>query len=65
MAGAIRRDGAPGRDARGRDDPTVNPDAVTYVLVREPEPGRLARYPRLGVIFRSAAGVDHITRDPE
>jgi glyoxylate/hydroxypyruvate reductase A len=56
---------APGLEVRGWDDPTVDPDAVTYVLVWEPEPGRLARYPRLRVIFSSAAGVDHITRDPD
>ena len=56
---------APGLEVRGWDDPTVDPDAVTYVLVWEPEPGRLARYRRLRVIFSSAAGVDHITRDPD
>jgi len=55
----------PGLEVRGWDDPSVDPDAVTYVLVWEPEPGRLARYPRLRVIFSSAAGVDHITRDPD
>ena len=36
---------APDLDVRGWDDPTVDPDAVTYVLVWEPESGRLARYP--------------------
>ena len=36
---------APELDVRGWDDPTVDPEAVTYVLVWEPEPGRLARYP--------------------
>ena len=56
---------APDLDVRGWDDPTVDPDAVTYVLVWEPEPGRLARYPNLRVIFSSAAGVDHITCDPD
>jgi glyoxylate/hydroxypyruvate reductase A len=55
---------APGLAVRAWDDPTVDPAAVTYVLVWEPEPGRLARYPNLRVIFSSAAGVDHITRDP-
>jgi glyoxylate/hydroxypyruvate reductase A len=56
---------APGLDVRFWDDPAVDPGAVTYALVWEPEPGRLARYPNLRVIFSSAAGVDHITRDPE
>lgn len=56
---------APGLTVRYWDDPAVDPDAVTYVLVWEPEPGRLKRYPNLRVIFSSAAGVDHITRDPE
>jgi glyoxylate/hydroxypyruvate reductase A len=56
---------APGLRVRGWDDPTVDPDAVTYVLVWEPEPGRLARCPHLRLIFSTAAGVDHITRDPD
>jgi glyoxylate/hydroxypyruvate reductase A len=56
---------APDLDVRGWDDPTVDPEAVTHVLVWEPEPGRLARYPNLRVIFSSAAGVDHITCDPD
>lgn len=56
---------APGLEVRWWDDPAVDPDAVTYVLVWEPQPGRLARYPNLRVIFSSAAGVDHITCDPE
>jgi glyoxylate/hydroxypyruvate reductase A len=55
----------PGLAVRYWDDPAVDPDAVTYVLVWEPEPGRLKRYRNLRVIFSSAAGVDHITRDPE
>jgi glyoxylate/hydroxypyruvate reductase A len=49
---------------QGWDDPTVDPARVRYVLVWEPEIGRLATYPNLQVIFSSAAGVDHITRDP-
>ncbi|HMK82019.1 MAG TPA: glyoxylate/hydroxypyruvate reductase A [Xanthobacteraceae bacterium] len=56
---------APGLQVRYWDDPNVDPDAVTYALVWEPEPGRLARYRALRVIFSSAAGVDHITRDPD
>ena len=58
-------DAAPGLEVRWWDDPTVDPDAVTHVLVWEPQPGRLARYPNLRVIFSSAAGVDHITCDPD
>lgn len=54
----------PTLDVRGWDDPDVDPDRVTYVFVWEPEPGRLARYRNLRVIFSSAAGVDHLTRDP-
>jgi glyoxylate/hydroxypyruvate reductase A len=56
---------APGLEVRAWDDSRVDPDAVTYVLAWEPEPGRLARYRALRVIFSTAAGVDHITRDPD
>jgi glyoxylate/hydroxypyruvate reductase A len=56
---------APGLAVRGWDDPAVDPDAVAYVLVWEPTPGRLATFRNLRVIFSSAAGVDHITRDPD
>jgi glyoxylate/hydroxypyruvate reductase A len=55
---------APEIEVRGWNDKAVNPDAVRYVLVWEPEPGRLAEYRNLRVIFSSAAGVDHIVRDP-
>jgi glyoxylate/hydroxypyruvate reductase A len=58
------RAAAPDLDVRGWNDPSVDPEAVTYVLVWEPEPGRLAGYPNLRIIFSSAAGVDHIVRDP-
>lgn len=54
----------PALDVRWWDDPSVRPQDVTYALVWEPEPGRLARYPNLRVIFSSGAGVDHITSDP-
>ncbi len=56
---------APGLSLRWWDDPTVDPAAVHYVLVWDPEPGRLARFPNLRVIFGSGAGVDFITRDPD
>lgn len=55
---------APGVEVRWWDDPTVPAEAVEYVLVWDPEPGRLARYRNLQVIFGSGAGVDFITRDP-
>jgi glyoxylate/hydroxypyruvate reductase len=58
------RDVAPDLEVRGWNDPSVDPDAVTYVLVWEPEPGRIAGYRNLRAIFSSAAGVDHILRDP-
>ncbi len=51
-------------EVRGWDDPVVDPARVRYVLVWEPEPGRLAAMPGLRVIFSAGAGVDHILRDP-
>jgi len=45
------------------DDP-VPPEDVRYVMVWDPDPGRLAQLPGLRVVFSSAAGVDNITRDP-
>ncbi len=53
----------PGIEVRGWNDASVRPEDVRYALVWEPEPGRLATYPHLDVIFSTAAGVDHITRD--
>ena len=58
------RAAAPDLEVRGWNDLSVDPDAVTYVLVWEPEPGRIAGYRNLRAIFSSAAGVDHIVRDP-
>jgi glyoxylate/hydroxypyruvate reductase A len=55
----------PGLDVRDWNDTTVDPGSVAYVLVWEPDPGRLATYPNLRVIFSSAAGVDHLTRDTD
>jgi glyoxylate/hydroxypyruvate reductase A len=54
----------PNLDIRWWDDPSVDPQAVAYVLVWQPELGRLASYPNLRAIFSSAAGVDHIVNDP-
>lgn len=62
---AVFADLAPGLTVRGWSDPAVDPDAVTYVFVWEPEPGRLKRYRNLRVIFSTAAGVDHIVKDPD
>nr|WP_232478474.1 glyoxylate/hydroxypyruvate reductase A [Roseomonas rosulenta] len=46
------------------DDPSLDPANVDYALVWDPEPGRLARLPRLRAIFGSGAGVDAIIADP-
>ncbi len=56
---------APNLDIRWWDDPAVTPDQVDYVLVWEPDPGRLAAMPNLRLVLSNAAGVDHITRDPD
>ncbi|HZF77289.1 MAG TPA: glyoxylate/hydroxypyruvate reductase A [Acetobacteraceae bacterium] len=56
---------APGLDVRWWNDPAVVPEAVRYVLVWDPEPGRLKGYPALRVIFGTGAGVDFITADPD
>jgi glyoxylate/hydroxypyruvate reductase len=37
---------------------------VRYALVWKPEPGYLATFPNLEVIFSLGAGVDHLTTDP-
>jgi glyoxylate/hydroxypyruvate reductase A len=55
---------APHLDVRWWDDPSVRPEDVHYVLCWEPEHGRLAAMPNLQLICSSAAGVDHITADP-
>ncbi|UFN48312.1 glyoxylate/hydroxypyruvate reductase A [Roseomonas sp. OT10] len=55
----------PRLDVRWWDDPEVAPEDVSYVMVWDPEPGRLRRFPNLRVVFSSAAGVDNIVRDPD
>lgn len=55
---------APGLDVRGWDDPGLDPALVTYALVWDPEPGRLAALPGLRAVFGSGAGVDLIVADP-
>jgi glyoxylate/hydroxypyruvate reductase A len=52
-------------EVRWWDDATVDPAEVRYVLAWDPEPGRLAKLPKLNVIFGSGAGVDFIARDPD
>ncbi len=59
------REVAPDLDVRWWNDPAVAPDDVRYVLVWEPDPGRLAAMENLKLILSTAAGVDHITRDPD
>ncbi len=55
---------APQVEVRWWGDAGVDPASVHYVLVWDPEPGRLAAMPNLRVIFGSGAGVDFITADP-
>ena len=55
---------APGLRVRGWDEPGLDTSAVSYALVWDPEPGRLAALPGLRAIFGSGAGVDLITADP-
>ncbi|WP_237181100.1 2-hydroxyacid dehydrogenase [Roseomonas haemaphysalidis] len=52
----------PRLDVRCWTDPGVDPAAVRYVVVWEPEEGRLSAMTGLRAVFSSAAGVDHITR---
>lgn len=56
---------APGLTVRWWEDQSVDPDSVDYIMVWEPQPGRIAKLRNLKVIFSSAAGVDHIVRDPD
>ncbi len=54
----------PDIEVRAWADSEVDPAKVRWVLVWEPEPGRIATFPNLRAVFSTAAGVDHITRDP-
>jgi glyoxylate/hydroxypyruvate reductase len=58
------KEAAPHLDVRWWGDQTIPPADVRYALVWEPDPGRLAALPNLQLILSTAAGVDHITRDP-
>jgi glyoxylate/hydroxypyruvate reductase A len=62
---AAFREAAPQLSVHWWSDPAVAREDVAYVLVWQPEPGWLARLPNLRLICSSAAGVDHITRDPD
>ncbi len=55
---------APELELRWWDDPKLDPAAIDYALVWDPEPGRLAKLPRLRAIFGAGAGVDAIAADP-
>ncbi|UPY37446.1 glyoxylate/hydroxypyruvate reductase A [Sediminicoccus sp. KRV36] len=55
---------APQLDVRWWDEPGLDPARVEYAVVWDPEPGRLAGFPKLKAIFGSGAGVDHIASDP-
>ncbi|GGC50235.1 glyoxylate/hydroxypyruvate reductase A [Siccirubricoccus deserti] len=55
----------PGLELRYWDEALLAPEAIDYALLWDPDPGMLARMPRLQVIFGSGAGVDGITADPE
>jgi glyoxylate/hydroxypyruvate reductase A len=55
---------APHLDVRWWDEDGLDPAAIRYALVWDPEPGRLAALPGLRAIFGSGAGVDAILRDP-
>lgn len=55
---------APGLRVRYWADPEVALEDVRYVMVWDPEPGRIAQFPNLKLICSAAAGVDHILRDP-
>jgi glyoxylate/hydroxypyruvate reductase A len=54
---------APGLEVRAWTDPAVRDEDVRYVMVWEPEEGRLAQFPNLRLICSAAAGVEHILRD--
>ena len=55
---------APDLEVRWWDDPAVAPEDVAYLLLWDPEPGRIAGYRNLQVIFGTGAGVDFIVADP-
>lgn len=56
-------DRLPGRTIVDPDGAAADPAAVRYAAVWKPEPGLLARFPRLEVIFNLGAGVDALLED--
>jgi glyoxylate/hydroxypyruvate reductase A len=55
---------APEVDVRWWNDAEVDAGSVEYVLVWQPEAGRIAAYTNLKAVISSSAGVDHILADP-
>jgi glyoxylate/hydroxypyruvate reductase A len=56
---------SPGLTLRHWDDPELRLEAVTYAVLWDPTPGRLAQMPNLRLVFGSGAGVDNIVADPD
>ncbi len=54
----------PGRLIASSTEPEHAPESFRYAAVWKPEPGLLARYPKLEVIFNLGAGVDALLKDP-
>lgn len=54
---------APGLEVRWWSDPDIDPAAVRYALVWEPDAARLAQLSNLKLIVSSGAGVDHLPAD--
>ena len=52
------READPRLDVRGWTDPSVRPEDVRYVLVWEPEEGRLSQMAGLKAVFSAGAGVE-------
>src|SRR3954467_5057470 len=53
----------PGRSVRRLPDDTFDPAEVHYAAVWKPQPGELAAFPNLRVIFNLGAGVDALMAD--
>ncbi|WP_367615399.1 2-hydroxyacid dehydrogenase [Teichococcus aerophilus] len=51
----------PRLDVRSWTDPAVRAEDVRYVLVWEPDAGRLSQMSGLKAVFSAGAGVDHVT----
>lgn len=54
----------PGRPVVQWPDASVDPNTVAYLAAWKPEPGLVARFPKLEAIFNLGAGVDAILADP-